>query len=72
MRGKHKLSMRYLCATYARAMREITPRPLGWLISWPLQLCGGRKYRFGGASLAPSVFGLVVKTANTHKTNGIQ
>ena len=35
-----------LCASYAQAMREIITRPVGWLISWPLQLGGGRKYRF--------------------------
>ena len=64
----HLENAAHLCASYAR----IIPRSLNWLLSWPLQLWCGMKVLIRGASLAPSVFGLLVKTANTEKTYGIK
>ena len=57
---------------YAQAMRELCAKSYHALgLADQLASVALRRQRLSicGASLAPSVFGLVVKTANTHKTN---
>ena len=61
-------AMRNLCASYARNHTT----PLGLADQLASAALRRQKISICGASLAPSVFGLVVKTANTHKTNEIQ
>ena len=69
----------YLCASYAQAMRKLCASyarnhttPLGLADQLASAALRRLKISISGASLAPSVFGLVVNTANTHKTNEIQ
>ncbi len=61
-------AMRNLCASYARNHTT----PLGLADQLASAALRRQKISICGASLAPSVFGRVVKTANTHKTNEIQ
>ena len=60
--GNRSLSMRNLCASYARNHTT----PLGLADQLASAALRRQKISICGASLAPSVFGLVVKTANTH------
>ena len=57
-------AMRNLCARYARNHTT----PLGLADQLASAALRRQKISICGASLAPSVFGLVVKTANSHKT----